>query len=175
MELHPCLLFLTLPGIHRVYLSESIKPKAFLRTMNFVGYLLRAAHGRWGAEQTQVGGEPQWRSPALKFGNGLLFTWPRHMCGRGSLWAWRGRGPLAPRLSMLGSQNGYRHRHPLELMRGTPSPHRYAKRCGRGNAPQIWAMLTLQSPISNLVCLSTQLPFRCHTLTIEDSDSTELA
>ena len=37
MELHACLLFLTLPGIHRFYLSKPFKPKAFQGTINFVG------------------------------------------------------------------------------------------------------------------------------------------
>jgi TM2 domain-containing membrane protein YozV len=44
MELHPCLLFLTLLGIHRLYLSKPFKPKAFGGTINFVGKL-EAAYG----------------------------------------------------------------------------------------------------------------------------------
>src|ERR1700722_19725776 len=35
MELHSCLLFLTLPDIHRFYLSKLLKPKALSGTMNF--------------------------------------------------------------------------------------------------------------------------------------------
>jgi hypothetical protein len=37
MELHACLLFLTVLGIHRLYLSKPFKPKAFQGTINFVG------------------------------------------------------------------------------------------------------------------------------------------
>jgi TM2 domain-containing membrane protein YozV len=36
MELHSFLLFLTLPGIHRLCLSQLFKLKAFPATMNFV-------------------------------------------------------------------------------------------------------------------------------------------